>query len=253
MSAPESSRARGVDRVVGIFKQLHIARRPMTMRELIEATGAPRSSIYELVTILTEAGWLETAADGSVFFGREMHYYGADYAVHNDLISRAHQAILALVRNHDETAQLCMLEGNKYTVVLSENSSRPFNISSDIGVKVPIPWTATGRLLLANLRADEIRALIPDEDFVLDNGRRVEFEDFLRDVQGAAEQGYCCTEGLSHTFRYCMAAPIRDRTGLPVAALCFMTSRDTDPDKRTRMLEDLITSSKALSQPYVRL
>jgi DNA-binding IclR family transcriptional regulator len=253
MSAPESSRARGVDRVVGIFKQLHIARRPMTMRELIEATGAPRSSIYELVTILTEAGWLETSADGSVFFGREMHYYGADYAVHNDLISRAHHAILALVRNHDETAQLCMLEGNKYTVVLSENSSRPFNISSDIGVKVPIPWTATGRLLLAHLRADEIRALIPDEDFVLDNGRHVEFEDFLRDVERAAEQGYCCTEGLSHTFRYCMAAPIRDRTSLPVAALCFMTSRDTDPEKRARMLEDLIRSSKALSQPYVRL
>jgi hypothetical protein len=32
-----------------------------------------------------------------------------------------------------------------------------------------------------------------------------------------------------------------------------MTSRDTDPDKRARMLEDLISSSKALSQPYVRL
>lgn len=253
MSAPESSRARGVDRVIGIFRQLHSARRPMTMRELIEATGAPRSSIYELVTILTEAGWLETAADGSVFFGREMHYYGADYAVHNDLISRAHQAILALVRNHDETAQLCMLEGNKYTVVLSENSSRPFNISSDIGVKVPIPWTATGRLLLAHLRADEIRALIPDEDFILDNGRRVEFDDFLRDVERTAEQGYCCTEGLSHTFRYCMAAPIHDRTGLAVAALCFMTSRDTAPEKRTTMLEDLIRSAKALSQPYARL
>lgn len=253
MSAPESSRARGVDRVIGIFRQLHIARRPMTMRELIEATGAPRSSIYELVTILAEAGWLETAADGSVFFGREMHYYGADYAVHNDLISRAHQAIIALVRDHDETAQLCMLEGNKYTVVLSENSSRPFNISSDIGVKVPIPWTATGRLLLAHLRADEIRALIPDEDFILDNGRRVEFENFLRDVGRAAEQGYCCTEGLSHTFRYCMAAPIHDRTGLAVAALCFMTSRDTAPEKRATMLEDLIRSAKALSQPYARL
>jgi DNA-binding IclR family transcriptional regulator len=232
---------------------LHIARRPLTMRELIEATGAPRSSIYELVTILTEAGWLETAADGSVFFGREMHYYGSDYAVHNDLISRAHQAILALVRNHDETAQLCMLEGNKYTVVLSENSSRPFNISSDIGVKVPIPWTATGRLLLAHLRANEIRALIPDEDFVLDTGRRVEFEAFLSDVERAAELGYCCTEGLSHTFRYCMAAPIRDRSGLAVAALCFMTSRDTAPEKRATMLEDLIRSAKALSQPYARL
>jgi DNA-binding IclR family transcriptional regulator len=138
-------------------------------------------------------------------------------------------------------------------VFLSENSSRPFNISSDIGVKVPIPWTATGRLLLAHLRPDEIRALIPEEDFVLDNGRRLEFDDFLHDVQRAAEQGYCCTEGLSHTFRYCMAAPIRDRNGLSVAALCFMTSRDTPEDKRAMMLEDLLSSAKALSQPYVRM
>ncbi|WP_118180246.1 IclR family transcriptional regulator [Paraburkholderia phosphatilytica] len=251
MSTQENSRARGVDRVIGILRQLHVARRPLTMRELIEATGSPRSSIYELVTILTEAGWLETRTDGSVFFGREMHYYGADYAVHNDLISRAHQAILALVRKHDETAQLCMLEGNKYTVVLSENSSRPFNISSDIGVKVPIPWTATGRLLLGHLSAEQIRALIPDDDFLLDNGKRVVFDDFLRDVQHAAELGYCCTEGLSHTFRLCMAAPIYDRNGQAVAALCFMTSRDTDPDKRTLMLDDLIGSSKALSQNYL--
>jgi DNA-binding IclR family transcriptional regulator len=253
MSSVETPRARGVDRVVAIMRQLHLARRPLTMRELIEATGAPRSSIYELVTILGDAGWLESNADGSVFFGREMHYYGSDYAVHNDLISRAHQVILALVRNHDETAQLCMLEGNKYTVVLSENSSRPFNISSDIGVKVPIPWTASGRLLLGHLGADAIRALIPDEDFVLDNGKQVLFEDFIADVRRAAQQGYCCTTGLSQTFRYCMAAPVRERSGLAVAALCFMTSRDTDPDKREIMLQDLIQSAKGLSQSYVRI
>lgn len=247
MAGTESSRARGVDRVVAIFRQLHIAQRPMTMRELIEATDAPRSSIYELVAILAEVGWLETAADGSVFFGREMHYYGSDYATHNDLISRAHQSILALVRKYDETTQLCMLEGNKYTVVLSESSARPFTIRSDIGVRVPIPWTATGRLLLGHLNSDEIRALIPDEDFILDNGVHIEFDAFFRDVQRAKEDGYCCTEGLSDAFRLCMAAPVRDRAGLPVAALCFMTSRDTSPDKRTAMLDDLLQSAKALS------
>jgi DNA-binding IclR family transcriptional regulator len=248
MVATESSRARGVDRVIAMFRQLHIAQRPMSMRELIEATGAPRSSIYELVALLSEAGLLETTADGSVFFGREMHYYGSDYATHNDLISRAHQAILGLVRAYEETTQLCMLEGNKYTVVLSESSARPFNISSDIGVRVPIPWTATGRLLLGHLSPDEIRTLIPDEDFVLENGARIEFDDFVRDVQQAKEQGYCCTEGLSNAFRLCMAAPIRDRTGLPTAALCFMTGRDTSPGRRGAMLDDLLRSAKALSE-----
>lgn len=247
MAVTESSRARGVDRVIDILRKLHHAQRPMTMRELIEATGAPRSSIYELVAILTEVGWLETSADGSVFFGREMHYYGSDYATHNDLISRAHQSILALVRKYDETTQLCMLEGNKYTVVLSENSARPFNISSDIGVRVPIPWTATGRLLLGHMNADAIRALIPADDFVLDNGVRIDFDEFMRDVQNAKELGYCCTEGLSNAFRLCMAAPVRDRAGMPIAALCFMTGRDTNPERRQSMLDDLLQSAQALS------
>ncbi|MFM0379804.1 MULTISPECIES: IclR family transcriptional regulator [Paraburkholderia] len=247
MAVTESSRARGVDRVIDIFRKLHQAQRPMTMRELIEATGSPRSSIYELVAILTEVGWLETSADGNVFFGREMHYYGSDYATHNDLISRAHQSILALVRKYDETTQLCMLEGNKYSVVLSENSARPFNISSDIGVRVPIPWTATGRLLLGHMSADAIRALIPADDFVLDNGVRIDFDEFMRDVQNAKALGYCCTEGLSNAFRLCMAAPVRDRAGIPIAALCFMTGRDTDPDRRQSMLEDLLQSAQALS------
>ncbi|MFP3600785.1 IclR family transcriptional regulator [Paraburkholderia sp. SIMBA_053] len=247
MAVTESSRARGVDRVIDIFRKLHQAQRPMTMRELIEATSSPRSSIYELVAILTEVGWLETSADGNVFFGREMHYYGSDYATHNDLISRAHQSILALVRKYDETTQLCMLEGNKYSVVLSENSARPFNISSDIGVRVPIPWTATGRLLLGHMSADAIRALIPADDFVLDNGVRIDFDEFMRDVQNAKARGYCCTEGLSNAFRLCMAAPVRDRAGIPIAALCFMTGRDTDPDRRQSMLEDLLQSAQALS------
>lgn len=247
MAATESSRARGVDRVIDIFRKLHHAQRPMTMRELIEATGSPRSSIYELVAILTEVGWLETSADGSVFFGREMHYYGSDYATHNDLISRAHQSILALVRKYDETTQLCMLEGNKYSVVLSENSARPFNISSDIGVRVPIPWTATGRLLLGHMNADAIRTLIPADDFVLDNGVRIDFDEFMRDVQNAKALGYCCTEGLSNAFRLCMAAPVRDRAGTPIAALCFMTGRDTDPQRRQSMLDDLLQSANALS------
>jgi DNA-binding IclR family transcriptional regulator len=236
-----------VDRVIDIFRKLHHAQRPMTMRELIEATGSPRSSIYELVAILTEVGWLETSADGNVFFGREMHYYGSDYATHNDLISRAHQSILALVRKYDETTQLCMLEGNKYSVVLSENSARPFNISSDIGVRVPIPWTATGRLLLGHMNADAIRTLIPADDFVLDNGVRIDFDEFMRDVQYAKALGYCCTEGLSNAFRLCMAAPVRDRAGTPIAALCFMTGRDTDPERRRSMLDDLLQSAQALS------
>jgi DNA-binding IclR family transcriptional regulator len=97
------------------------------------------------------------------------------------------------------------------------------------------------------MNAEAIRTLIPADDFVLDNGVRIDFDEFMRDVQNAKALGYCCTEGLSNAFRLCMAAPVRDRAGIPIAALCFMTGRDTDPERRQSMLDDLLQSAQALS------
>jgi len=247
MPSANPPRARGVDRVVELFRQLHIARRPMTMRELIDTTDAPRSSVYELVGILAQADWLEVLPDGSVFFGREMHYYGADYAMQNDLLRRAHQMMMELVSRLGETVQLCILEGNKYTVVLSESSARPFKITSDIGVKVPIPWTASGRLLLGHLTPPEILALIPPEDFALADGSKIDQAQFLKDVYRAGQQGYFMTEGLSDSFSCCMAAPIRSRDGHAIAAFCFMISRDTDGTRREMLLHELLGSAQKLS------
>ncbi|QKJ85154.1 IclR family transcriptional regulator [Paramixta manurensis] len=247
MPDEKPSRARGVDRIIDIFRQLHIAQQPLAMRELIEATGAPRSSIYELVGILSEAGWLETSAEGAVFFGREMHYYGADYMAHNDLIRRAHQLMVEIVARHGETVQLCMLEGNKYTVVLSESNAHPFKITSDIGVRVPIPWTATGRLLLSDWSDQAILDLIPEQDYRLATGKVLDKQAFLKDIHRAGELGYSMTEGLSDSFTCCMAAPIRSRAGQSVAAFCFMVSRDTPPERRQMLLQELIDSAQKLS------
>jgi len=248
MALANPPRARGVDRVIELFRQLHNARRPMTMRELIESTDAPRSSIYELVSILSQAEWLEILQDGSVFFGRQMHYYGADYAMQNDLLRRAHLLMMELVARLGETVQLCSLEGNKYTVVLSESSSRPFKITSDIGVKVPIPWTASGRLLLGHLSPEAIVELIPDQDFTLSDGRLIDRTRFIEEVYQAGKQGYCMTEGLSDSFTCCMAAPILSHSGQAIAAFCFMISRDTDDKRRQMLLQELIDSAQKLSR-----
>ncbi|WAH61971.1 IclR family transcriptional regulator (plasmid) [Pseudomonas silvicola] len=245
MPDEKPSRARGVARVIDIFRQLHIARQPMAMRDLIDATGAPRSSVYELVSLLSEAGLVELDADGAVFFGREMHYYGADYMAHNDLIRRA-SAMVEIVARHGETVQLCMLEGNKYTVVLSESSNaHPFKITSDIGVRVPITWTATGRLLLSNWSDSAILDLIPEEDYRLASGQILDKQAFLDEIHHAGKLGYCMTEGLSESFTCCMAAPIRSRSGQAVAAICFMVSRDTSQERRQMLLQELIPPGRS--------
>ncbi|WP_342596018.1 IclR family transcriptional regulator [Salinicola lusitanus] len=247
-STTSTPRARGVDRVISLCEQLHLHRQPMTPKELMAATGAPRSSVYELVNLLSEAGWLETESDGRIFFGRAMHYFGLDYADHNDLLRRARPVMRQLSARFDETTQLCMLDGDKYTVMLNENGARPFRISSEVGVKVPIPWTASGRVLLGGMSREAMLELIPEEDFTLPSGERIDVDGFIADIESTRRRGYALTEGLVDSFACCMAVPIHEGAGPALATLCFTVGRDADQARRETLLTALREASCSLSR-----
>lgn len=240
-------RARGIDRLIALCQQLHLNRRPMSARELMAATGAPRSSVYDLIGLLTEAGWLEDDGDGRFFFGRALHYYGLDYADHNGLIKRARPIMRQLSSKFGETTQLCMLDGDKYTVMLNEHGARPFTISSEVGIKVPIPWTASGRVLLGGMSREAILALIPKEDFVLPSGQRIDIDDFFAEIQQARHDGFALTDGLVDSYAACMAAPIHEAGDQARATLCFTISRDTSAKYRQTLIAAMTEAARTLS------
>ena len=151
-----------------------------------------------------------------------MHLYGRAYADANPLHRRCREALDRLAAQTNATAQLCALRGNKYVVVDVRDGSGVFKITTDIGVEVPIPWTASGRLLLDHLPANDILQFVPEEDFRLPDGRVLDADAFVADIARARADGCCMTNGLSDRFTCCLAAPVRDRRGVAVATLCFI-------------------------------
>ena len=240
-------RERGLDRAISLLDLLHRQRRPARIPELARDLGAPRSTIYEIVNRLVGAGILETYEDGSVYFGKAVHFYAADYMAAHNLIRRASEEVDRLATETGETAQFCMLHGNKYAVVHMHAGTRPFRISSDIGVPIPLPVTASGRLLLSHLTRQELCAFVPEEDLRLPDGRVIGIDDFHRDIEAARRQGYCITVGLVDSFTQCMAAPVTDHAGRVVATVCFMVPRDIAREQSDRLLALLIASSRGLS------
>src|SRR3712207_5323734 len=69
------ARERGIDRVLALLGFLHRHGRPIGVGELARGLRAPRSSTYEIVRTLTEAGLLETGTDGRIFFGKALYFY----------------------------------------------------------------------------------------------------------------------------------------------------------------------------------
>jgi len=74
-------------------------------------------------------------------------------------------------------------------VLYMRTSNRPFRISSDIGTQIPLPWTASGRLLLAHMTEAEIRALLDPADLRLPGGKEIGIEEFLLSIAKVRRDG----------------------------------------------------------------
>ncbi|WP_018181371.1 IclR family transcriptional regulator [Kaistia granuli] len=230
-------RKRGIDRVIILLEALLRQRAPMRVGDIARLIGAPRSTTYEIVNRLLEADMLETVgADGHVYFGRAMHLFGWAYSHHNAHYPRIVETLDRLAADSGETAQLCGLRGNKYVVLDCRDSTGPFRISSQVGVEVPIPWTASGRLLLTHMSDEAVRAFVPAEDYRLPDGRVIPQEEFLADIALARRQGYSESAALADRFTWCLAAPIRDGRGSVTLTLCFVLPVDTPEPRRIELL-----------------
>ncbi len=245
---PARERQNGIDRAIEILDALLRTHTPTKIGDLAKQIGAPRSTLYSIANRLIEAGILEQAGDeGTVYFGQAAHLYGRAYADANPLHRRCREALDRLALQTAATAQLCALRGNKYVVVDTRDGSGVFRITTDIGVEVPIPWTASGRLLLDHMSAAEILGFIPEEDFKLPDGRVVEASTFVADIARARAEGSCMTNGLSDRFTCCLAAPIRDRRGIAVATLCFIVPVDSAAERKRELLDRLVDAARELS------
>jgi DNA-binding IclR family transcriptional regulator len=250
MSDQSTLRSRGIDRAIELLNCLLEARQPLRIGDLSRRLKAPRSTIYELVNRFLDAGILEMVdGDGRVFFGRTVHFYGTAYLEVHDFSRRARAEVQQLAEKTGETAQFCSLHGNKYSVLHAHSGDRLFRISGEIGVPVPIPWTASGRLLLDHLDRDSIMQFVPSEDFRLPDGRWIDPEQFYEEICRARKNGFCITRGLIDNFSCCMAAPVRKDSGVTIGCMCLVVPDGRAADKE--LLSHLKDSADSLSR-YAR-
>ena len=237
---PTAKRSRGLERAFEILDYLRVSRAPANPNEIAARIKAPRSTVYELVNLLLSNGVLEYSDnEGRVYLGRKLYFLGAAYEDHFNFMRDCDRALSKVAEQTRETAQFCMLDENKYTVVRMREGARPFRISSDVGQRVPIPWTASGRLLLSHLTDAEILSFIPPEDFQLPDGQWLAPEVFLDEVHAARKAGAFTFDSIVDSFTHCFAVPVESDDGIFCATVCLVAPRDDGIRNRDMYLQSL--------------
>lgn len=243
-----SARERGIDRVLQVLEFLHAHGEGVKIGAVAKELQAPRSSIYNLVGSLAAAGLLEiNPSDGRVFFGKTMYLYGLNYMRENPLAKRARLEVDRLAKETGETSEFCMLQSGRYTIIHMCPGSRPFRISSAVGLQIPIPWTASGRLLLAQHSPEQIEDLIDPADFVLPDGRAIALDTFQLAIVQARADGYCLTKGLIDAYTQCLAAPIYNMDHQVEATICLVLPIDCSDERVLELRNQLLLAARRLS------
>lgn len=217
------SRVSGIDRVLQVLDFLYEHGSPSGAYMIAKAIGAPLSTVYVTVDDMVEKKLLSRNSEGLLWLGDRLYHYGLAYARSLDFLSVATSEMHDLCRDIGETIQLCGLDGDHMQVLAMADGPGHFQVTSRVGTRVPLNWTASGRLLVGHMSDNERleifkRCASPSPTGRADTDPKILSEGAVR----AFSQRLSVQAGESDYAVACIAAPVCDEKGACVATISIV-------------------------------
>ncbi|RZS90887.1 IclR family transcriptional regulator [Motilibacter rhizosphaerae] len=231
----------------------HLARQaaPVPAASLARALGMPRSSVYRLLAVLEEDGWVirfpETRAYG---LGVAAFELSQGYLRQAPLARTGRPVLAALVDRARESAHLAVLEGRDVVYLVEERAPRRPPLVTDVGVRLPAHLTATGRAMLAALPAAQVRALFGDVRTLPLRGAKGlgTYAALRRELTAVRARGYAVEDGEVTEGLASVAVAVRDRSGWPAAALAVTYPAGVGEDGRAALVRAVEVHAQEFSR-----
>ncbi|WEO76132.1 IclR family transcriptional regulator [Cryobacterium sp. SO2] len=253
--APAQNDVPAARHTLGILTHLAAQRGPVPASTIAQALGLPRSTVYRLLGVLTELGF--------VLHFPEARRYGIGLAAfelssgfsRQEPLARLGRPILAsLVDKIGESAHLAVLHGRDVIYLVEERAPRRPALVTDVGVRLPSHLTASGRALLATLPLSQLRALFPDkaafvqrsaDDSAHPRGAVSSYRELSRLLVEVRAHGYAAEDGDVTEGIASVAVAVRDHSGWPAAGIAVTFARSSVPPERWPELAAAVEHSAA--------
>lgn len=217
------SRVSGIDRALQVIDYLYETGTPAGVYAIAKAVKAPLSTVYVVVDDLVEKNMLSRNSDGAVWLGARLYHYGLAYARSLDFMSVATHEMHDLCRQASETVQVCGRDGDYMLVLAMADGPSHFQVASRVGTRVPLNWTASGRLLAGHLAEDERLELFRRCARSSPTGRaEIDASVLSESAAKAFDERLSIQAGESDYAVACIASPICDREGQCVATISIV-------------------------------
>ena len=226
-----------ISRAAAILRALRLDTSGLSLGQIAERVGLPRSTVQRIVNALREEHLVtSTAGDGGLRLGPEISALAE--AIRYSLVDLCRPHLARLSAAVGETVDLSVLRGSDIIFIDQIPGTHRLRTVSAVGDVFPLTTTANGRAILAMLDRNQARTLVEAEwraGAVVGNWRR--FARLLDDVTetGLAYDRDEHTEGIS-----AIGAAFADaRDGLHAVSVPVPSSRFREKKRlvETRLME----------------
>ncbi|CAI9412324.1 IclR family transcriptional regulator domain-containing protein [Nocardioides sp. T2.26MG-1] len=206
--------ARGLD----VLCAFEAHRGSMSLSEVAADTGLARPTARRLLLTLEELGYVRGTSDGFELTPRVLRL-GMSYVGSLGLWDVARPHLESLVSQTHESSSMAQLDGSDIVYVARVAVPKIIALRVDVGTRFPAPVTSQGKVLLAGLDDDGVRATLaePSRSGLVVAERDV--EDLLEELRVVRARGWALAdEELARGVRS-VAVPVRDGAGVVRAAM----------------------------------
>jgi DNA-binding IclR family transcriptional regulator len=225
-----------------LLREVARAQRSMSFAELLRVSDLPRSSAHNILTTLVEAGFLHRDEAGKYTVGLTAFEVGSAHPVRTELLRLAEPTLRRLVREHNETCHLGVLEGGDVLYVERLESTQNVRLTTATGARVPAYPTGIGKALLSRLTDDEVLARYPDGLQALTAKTIASPDALLAELRTIRERGYALDDEESTPGVRCAAA-VADAPGWPSAGISMAMPLQRFPEERNEELGSVLAQA----------
>jgi len=196
--------------------------------EIAARLNCSKTSVYRITMTLVEMGYLvRNERTKRLSLSRKLVGMGSRALAEQDLMAVSVDVMNKLRDAVKETVMIGAIVEYELVILGQVLGSLPFKFSADLGTRLPLHTAAPSKAILAFLPEDERDQLLSAISFTRFNKNTItSIKDLNRELEQVRERGYGIDTGEQMTGIHCVAAPIFNRYGYPIASIWFTGPTD---------------------------
>lgn len=218
-SPAETASAPAVVRAARILDLLAQSTSPLSLADLTRQLDAPKSSVHNLCATLTQLRLINRLEAGLMTLGPHVMNWANGFLARSDVTQEFFAAWDGEGGLKRETVTLSVLDGDSVVYTACRNGSRPLGITFRIGMRLPAPYTATGKAMLSTLTDEDVHNILQGPwPRPLTSAGTPSLKVFLKELADTRARGYSIDAGEVREGMHCFGAPVFDSSGSQAVA-----------------------------------